>query len=316
MSFDAPLTNFTGESWGGLNAIRNHTGYAFAGINDPNELEMGDVLIPGLLNSVHLSNEIEGNPDSVGGLSPWDFRSNDPVYMLPTEIVEEIDCRVTAGGNKDGVFCDLKSNGLPDNNCIKEDVNHTWGGQAGAGPNIDPNINWVHHYKESPAVSFVFQSNDKDPICIMCSDPGDFCFPARFAPYRQIDFVGLGQFNTIKGFGDDFDVGEVCFEVHLEDLGEPGPGGKWPISGLDCEHCPGTPIENGNPDDLTSRSDCRDCTDYYEIKIYDSADHGDCGCTGNVLWVNGLPHSNCASGDPQLEGFFTRSGNVQMHPDN
>lgn len=222
-----------------------------------------------------------------------------------------IDCRVTAGGNKDGVTvgCVLMQNGKPDPETCALDITHTWGGQAGAQPGTDGN--WTHHYKESNQVSFLFHSNDL--FCIECSDPGPYCDPARPASNRQIDFVGIGQFNNKKGFDENFPVGEdLCFEVHLEDLGEPGPGSKWPISGLDCEHCPGTPIVNGDPDDLENRSDCRDCTDYYEIKIYDSAEPGDCGCNGNLLWWNGSS-ANC--GD-DLMGFFTRAGNVQMHPDN
>lgn len=227
------------------------------------------------------------------------------------------DCRVTAGGNKDGynIPCALKSNGMPDKNCVK-DISHTWGGQAGAPPRIDGN--WTHHYKASKKDNFGFHSNDL--FCIECSDPGPHCDPARFAPNRQIDFSGIGRFTHKKGGYAALPDGPLCFQVHLEDIGEPGRGGKWPISvaeGLDCEHCPGTPIVNGDPDDLFSQSDCRDCTDYYEIKIYGSAEHDDCGCTGEVIWMNGSPDTGrCGSGDPQLEGFFTRAGNVQMHPDN
>ena len=256
--------------------------------------------------------------------------SDDGVRLGIAPPEEPGDCRVTAGGNKDvAIICDLKLNGLPDHNCIKEDIYHTWGGQAGAGPNFDPNVNWIHHYKESNKDSFVFHCNDKDPIYIMCSDAGDFCFPARYAPYRQIDFVSIGQFNNKKGFEDNPDLRDapvgvpLCFEVHLEDLGEPGPGSKWPISGLDCEHCPGTQILNGDPYDLTSRSDCRDCTDYYAIKIYDDASHdaGTGRCTGSLLWKNGEESQNCTGGIivapfVPYEGFNIRAGNVQMHPDN
>lgn len=90
VSLGAPLINFTGETWGQLDAIQNNTGYLFAGINDPNELEI-DLLISGfsggLLNDIHLSSELELNPDSVllGGNSPWDIRSNDPASMYPVE---------------------------------------------------------------------------------------------------------------------------------------------------------------------------------------------------------------------------------------
>ncbi|MDF1552130.1 MAG: hypothetical protein P1P84_03660 [Deferrisomatales bacterium] len=225
-------------------------------------------------------------------------------------------CRVTAGGNKDGVYCPLKANGLPDTKLCMEDIYHTWGGQAGAPPTVDGN--WTHHYKPSSRESFNFHSNDL--FYIGCSDPGPFCEPARPADNRQIDFAGLGKFNATKGSFEAFPGGEVCFMVHLEDLGEPGQGGKWPVSvaeGLDCEHCPGTPVVNGDASDLTTRSDCRDCTDYYEIQIFDSPANDGRVCLGNRIWVNGQPDTvRCGAGDPQLDGFFTRAGNVQMHPDN
>ena len=244
---------------------------------------------------------------------PWDMfvGANGQFRLFVEEEEEPAVCRVTAGGNKDGttVACVLMRNGKPDPETCALDITHTWGGQAGAQPGTDGN--WTHHYKESNQVSFLFHSNEL--FCIECSDPGPYCDPARPASNRQIDFYGIGQFNNKKGFDENFPVGEdLCFEVHLEDLGEPGRGGEWPISGSDCVHCPGTPIVNGNPDDPNSRSDCRDCTDYYEIKIYDSADHTVCGCSGNVLWRNGSS-ANC--GD-NLTGFFTRAGNVQMHPEN
>lgn len=249
----------------------------------------------------------------------WVVNSEDPAIGAKGEVEEPGECRVTAGGNKDGVAgpCVLKSNGMPDTKTCASDIYHTWGGQAGAPPRIDGN--WTHHYKKSNKNNFGFHSNEL--FYIMCSDPGPHCEPAGcYAPSRQIDFAGIGRFTHKKGEYESFPDGDLCFHVHLEDIGEPGRGGKWPSSvaaGLDCEHCPGTPIVNGDPDDLNAQSDCRDCTDYYEIKIYDSAAHDDCGCTGNVLWVNGSPDTvRCGPGDPQLEGFFTRAGNVQMHRDN
>ena len=305
-----------GESYGGLNYLNP----MLCGlVNDINET------ITNLDVEFWFNSEIYRLPVNedleIGTDVPMHFGSNDPAVYKPLE--EELPgvCRVTAGGNKDSdgltIPCDLKSNGMPDNNCIKEKISHTWGGEAGAGPNLDPNINWLHHYKSKDA-SFAFHSNDKDPICIMCSDEGDFCFPARYAPYRQIDFVGLGQFNNKRGFEEGTPLGdapvaeELCFEVHLEDIGEPGRGSQWPSSSLPCEHCPGTPIVNGDPLVPGERSDCRDCTDYYAITIYDSASHDECGCTGEEVWVNGSAIDECD--DPQPRGFFTRAGNVQMHP--
>ena len=103
--------------------------------------------------------------------------------------------------------------------------------------------------------------------------------------------------------------------VHLEDIGEPGPGGRWPGATEPCTHCPGTEIVV---------PDCTDCTDYYAIRIYDSIAHDPLTgeCLGDFLWQNGNGSPNCTGGEvfvapfAPYEGFFTRSGNVQMHPDN
>jgi hypothetical protein len=120
--------------------------------------------------------------------------------------------------------------------------------------------------------------------------------------------MGLGRFNNSKGIYSSFPEGSLCFQVHLEDTGEPGPGGKKKHVTEPCEHCPGTPIINA--------ADCPNCTDYYMIKIYDTADNDGSFCTGNVIYVNGPgAPDNCEANDPQLGGYFTDRGNVQMHPD-
>ncbi|MCK4542170.1 MAG: PEP-CTERM sorting domain-containing protein [Spirochaetales bacterium] len=84
VSMGVPLSNFTGEAWAGLDAIVNNTGFLFAGINDPSEVEM-DLMIANLFNDMYLSSELEPNPTSanLGGISPWDVRSNDPAHMNP-----------------------------------------------------------------------------------------------------------------------------------------------------------------------------------------------------------------------------------------
>jgi len=197
--------------------------------------------------------------------------------------IEPSACRVTAGGNK----------------TTGPDGLDTWGGQAGAPPIVDGN--WTHSHKVSKKVKFLFHSNDI--FNITCSDPGDFCAPARYAPNRQIDFAGIGRFVNQKGFS--FPTGDLCFTVHLEDLGEPGPGGKKNNVTALCTHCPGTPIDN--------MTECPNCTDYYMIRIYGNAE-----CTGDPIYVNGpgVP-ANCMNpGDPQLDGYFIDTGNVQIHPDN
>ena len=241
-------------------------------------------------------------------------RDDIPLGNLPSSLVwiaaglaspielEPSACRVTAGGNKLGFTepCTLKSNGMPSSDCAVKGPDR-WGGQAGAPPRVDGN--WTHQHKPSARDMFVFHSNSL--FDITCSDPGDFCEPARFAPDRQIDFAGIGRITTKKGDFAGFPDGDLCFAVHLEDLGEPGPGGrKTNVDPSLCTHCPGTTIVN--------EVDCENCTDYYMIKIY-----GNAQCMGDPIYVNGpgVP-ANCGPDDPALGGYFVGFGNVQMHPDN
>ena len=215
-----------------------------------------------------------------------------------TKSEEALPCRVTAGGVKDGITvpCKLKLNGMPDPKTCAEAGFDTWGGQAGAPPTIDGN--WTHHHYVSSRKSFVFHSNDLFEI--ICSDPG-CCVPAcANAKNRQIDFKGIGRFTNKKGYS--LPTGPLCFTVHLEDIGEPGPGGRWPSATDPCTHCPGTTINN---------TDCINCTDYYEIRIY-----GNEQCTGSPIYINGMPPDPVLCPGSPFVGYFTRSGNVQMHPDN
>ncbi len=207
-------------------------------------------------------------------------------------------CRVTAGGNRKKKLCDSDLR-----NCAVNGTD-TWGGQFGAPPRIDGN--WTHHHELSSEDSFLFHSNEM--FNVICSDPGQFCKPARFAPNRQIDFMGLGRYNSKKGIFSSLPDGSVCFQVHLEDTGEGGPGSRKKRITEPCTHCPGTPINNA--------VDCPNCTDYYMIEIYDSPANDGSFCTGNIEYVNGpgVPE-NCSDTDPQLGGYFTSRGNVQIHPD-
>jgi hypothetical protein len=241
----------------------------------------------------------------------------DNIIFTPDED-EEVSCRVTAGGPKDGVFCPTLANGEPDPEFCEVDemsneITHTWGGQAGAPPRIDGN--WTHKYLDKlskPHNKFTFHSNDL--FFIQCSDPGEFCQPARFAPARQIDFSGIGRFTNTGGVFKAAPDGDLCFNVHLEDIGEPGPGGRWPNATDPCTHCPGTAIEE---------PDCTNCRDFYSITIYSNSDrNSDTGeCLGQVIWHNGNLFNCAAPGDyvapfAPYEGFFPKAGNVQIHPDN
>jgi len=254
-----------------------------------------DIVIPARATS--LTVEAFSRDDLATGQNPASFNWVAASLSVPTG--DTIACRVTAGGNKKDGFCDsdLQS-------CVIEGTN-TWGGQFGAPPRIAGN--WTHRHAPSKNDSFVFHSNEM--FNVICSDPGDFCKPARFAPNRQIDFMGLGTFNVKKGSYSSLPDGSVCFQVHLEDTGDKGPGGRNRHATEPCTHCPGTPIINA--------ADCPSCTDYYMIEIYNSSANDGTVCTGNILYVNGpgLPKNCKGASDPQLNGYFTDRGNVQLHPD-
>ena len=77
--------NLTGEAWGGLTFKINNTGYAFDGINDVNETEIGGTT---LLNQFVFSSEFELNQRFTQGVSPWEFASNDPAKIHPSVVPE------------------------------------------------------------------------------------------------------------------------------------------------------------------------------------------------------------------------------------
>jgi hypothetical protein len=90
-------------------------------------------------------------------------------------------------------------------------------------------------------------------VDVRCSDPG-FCFPARLAPSKQLDFDGIGTFSNV-GKGNKAPVFEInapnvipepanqksaftfhWFEVNIDDLGEPG---RLNIGAPNSVDCPG-----------------------------------------------------------------------------
>lgn len=83
------LSNFTGESFFGLDSIQNGTGFGFGLVNDPNENELGSLIgVAG--NEFFGTSEFELNPagGGAGGGSQWDIASNDPFTVNPQQIPE------------------------------------------------------------------------------------------------------------------------------------------------------------------------------------------------------------------------------------
>jgi len=238
--------------------------------------------------------------------------SNTVTTNIEESCEEILGCRMTGGGNDtagmdpetlgwDGTFAYKTARGKGAQ-LMNE---YTFGGQVGASTALPPQPKgeWTHHQKKGPYGSFVFHAGTASApegteiSMIICSDPG-FCNPARPAPAKQIDFEGVGSFKNMKQISDGLAAVAVDgvtlhrFNVHVEDLGEPGKSGQH--SEPDSVTCP-PEGSDGLSGDL---ADC-DCPDFYRITIYaDDApleEQGD----GDVIY--------------QVEGYID-GGNLQIHP--
>jgi cysteine-rich repeat protein len=196
--------------------------------------------------------------------------------------MQVLECRVTGGANS------------TDSGRDRGDKYHG-AGQAGApGPDFGE---WTHHQKSGPDGKFIFHagtasSPDETFIQVVtCSDPG-FCFPARPAPAKQIDFEGVGQFKNMQNPSpalSEVVVGESLhfFKVHIEDLGEPGG----PQGGNEPGACP----PEGSAGSLANCG----CPDFYRIDIYAGFEAGEAPNTTDVIYS---VHA------------YIDSGNYQIHP--
>ncbi len=227
---------------------------------------------------------------------------------------EILACRVTGGGN-DSYIDDPNSDSLTPRQLRRLANHYRFGGQAGAPTASQPQPygQWTHHQQRGPDGSFVFHAGTASAPegteidWIACSDPG-WCSPARHAPAKQIDFAGVGTFRNIRRPGPSL-ANVVArqtyhwFEVHIEDLGEPGKGkakakAKGKAKGLHSRPaandalCPpqGSAGQNAN---------C-DCPDFYSITIYE-AFNPDTDAVNNTDVIY------------QVHGYIN-GGNLQIHP--
>ena len=250
---------------------------------------------------LQLDNKMVGNQ-----IGPWDWEvtSSDPGQLYPVE-EEELGCRVTGGGNDtftdegDGPLNKKLAKGENDDNGCR----YTFGGQAGSPTGCQPQPwgNWTHSHHAGMKAVFTFHAGTASAPegteidWIACSDPGG-CRPSGNppSPNKQIDFGGVGTFKNVRlKNGSDLSwikkVDEVTgepalfdFYVHIEDLGEPGKGGKVDPP---AEHCP----PEGSAGAL---ADC-DCPDFYLITIYNPDGGGDYTVYGYIKGGNlqlHLPH--------------------------
>lgn len=249
---------------------------------------------------------------AVNGLDGTDFQFQADANMSLT--LEEIilgACRMTGGGvTEDGEIILPKEDGT--NGAMAQDISdknqYTFGGQIGAptASGESPAGEWTHHQFKGPAGDFVFRvgtasaPENTKVTEVTCSDPGS-CDPARPAPFKQLDWTGIGSFRNGKGAlassvntENDSKAGYSIHyvRVHIEDLGEPGPGGKQPHS-ADCPHTIGEIV--GDPGSNTDAAlICSACADVYQIEIHASDD----------------PYSAVI----YSVGGFIDNGNLQIHP--
>lgn len=260
----------------------------------------GGAMVPAQVGAVN------GSAD-FGGLDVI-FQADANMSMTLAEIIKGA-CRMTGGGvTVDG---EITFGETDDANAAANDGSdrYTFGGQIGAPTASDPQPRgeWTHHQFQGSSGDFVFRvgtaSAPKDTFVaeVTCSDPG-FCQPARPAPFKQLDWNGIGSFRNAKGSiaskvnaENDKTPGYSLHyvRVHIEDLGEPGPGGKQPKSG-DCPHIIGEIV--GDPaTDPNAELICRACADVYQIEIRATTD----------------PNS------PVIYevGGYIDAGNLQIHPE-
>ena len=205
-----------------------------------------------------------------------------------TLVVIDCACRVTGGGVDGTVPPKSWAEATNRNN------HYTFGGQAGAPTASQPQPwgEWTHRQHRGDDGRFTFHAGtasapDGTEIdLIQCRDP-DNCNPARPAPNKQIDFEGVGTFKNISGNSPIAPLvvkGESLhwFEVHIEDLGEPGNQNP------DLTDCP-----KGGHVGLPTPANC-DCPDFYTIRIHETADPG----SAVIYEVGG----------------YINGGNLQIHP--
>ena len=230
-------------------------------------------------------------------VGPDDTRDNDcsPRFVvLPTDNTQ--DPTNDFGFNGLDLGCRLTAGAVYKNGATPRQNSWSVGGQVGAPTHAQPQPcgEWEHTQRRGPAGKFSFHGGtssapDGTEIAVVsCSDQGN-CEPASNpAPTKQIDFVGVGRFQNVTNgpFRTDprviVGVSLHWFEVHCEDLGEPGNGGN------QIPPAPGCP-----PSGFAGQiADCA-CPDFYRIEI-----HADANPASVVIY--------------EVEGYLD-GGNFQIH---
>jgi len=260
-----------------------------------------------------------------------------------------IGCRFTGGGvDTDGNWNHVLEDGEMVRNGagnLPDGVDrYQFGGQVGArtASQPQPSGEWQHHQQTGPSGSFAFHGGTSSAaegtriVDVRCSDPG-YCFPARPAPAKQLDFDGIGTFSNV-GKGSKAPVFEIpganvipepsgkkdspftfhWFEVNIDDLGEPG---RLNSGAPDSAVCPGrgfgeksAGIFNGPSGPVllpyTPLANC-DCPDFYRITIY----RGVLSSDVTYLPDGRIDPASLNQTDVIYESFgYIDGGNLQIHP--
>ena len=250
-------------------------------------------------------------------------------WLIDSATCREVGCRVTGGGNDTaGISPDggwdgsLAEDRARSNNNSSLDY-YTFGGQAGANTGLPPQPKgeWTHHQKRGPDGSFVFHAGTASApagteiAAIVCSDEG-YCAPARPAPNKQIDFAGVGTFknqnalpvNSSPLATANLIPGETYhwFEVHIEDLGEPGnePRGGNKKNVICTDGGSGTDAFADPPVFLPANCGC---ADFYRIRIYNGVIPVFDPITGEITNLNKTTVVYEVFG-------YINGGNLQIHP--
>lgn len=203
-------------------------------------------------------------------------------------------CRMTGGGvDVDGsVILGTMAEDTADKN------RYTFGGQVGAPSASQPQPwgEWTHHQQKGPSGDFVFRAGTASAPKVTkisevnCADPG-WCVQARPAPFKQLEWKGIGSFRSVKGSLSSAIVPDNknnftthYFRAFIQDTGEPGAGGKQTSNPVcTAPRYFGDPVNCGE-----------NCPDYYYIEIHATADPA-----SPIIY--------------KTEGFID-GGNLQIHP--
>lgn len=252
---------------------------------------------------------------AINGLTGPDVQfQTDFNAVMETILRSDQSCRMTGGGVTIDHQMPLDENGFPLLLTAAAGSNndrYEFGGQIGAPSAAQPQPfgEWTHHQQSGPDGSWVFRAGTHSApdatkiLRVACADPG-YCQPARPAPFKQLSWEGIGQFNNIQKMPNSWKgvvtekVSLHWVRVHYEDLGEPGGPNGAQTKNSNCTHVIGTIV--GDPStDSAAAATCAGCPDVYQINIYKKATDPATDPSNKVLYA---------------VGGYIDHGNIQLHP--